>query len=73
VSDYAITSGLILCFCHTFTFSILVKSRFVQKFVLKLVVMAWLRWLFVSFPPQRLMLDSRPEHVGFVVDKLALG
>jgi len=33
----------------------------------------WLRWLGASVSPQRLMFDPRSIHVGFVVNKVAVG
>jgi hypothetical protein len=33
----------------------------------------WLRWLATGLPPRRPWFDPRSVHVGFVVDKVALG
>jgi hypothetical protein len=33
----------------------------------------WLRWLVAGLPPRRPGFDSGSVHVGFVVDKVALG
>jgi hypothetical protein len=38
-----------------------------------MVVLVWLRWLAAGFPPWQPGLESKTDHVGFVVDKVTLG
>jgi hypothetical protein len=48
-------------------------SKFVPKLISGLWAVPWLRRLVAGLPPRRPGFDPRSVHVGFVVDKVALG
>ena len=50
-----------------------VKARGERSLIAPLMAVPWLRLLVAGLPPRRPGFDPGPVHVGFVVDKVALG